>query len=100
VALPAYFTDTYFNGGWLGLQGTSWSSPAYVALQLELNEAKGSRFGWVNKNIYSVFKLSAYTDFYDVTSGSNGGFSAKAGYDNVSGIGSPIGQALATDSNF
>jgi kumamolisin len=100
VALPAFFTDTYFNGGWLGLQGTSWSSPAYVALQLELNEAKGNRFGWVNKNIYSAFKLSAYTNFHDVTTGSNGGFNAKTGYDNVSGIGSPIGQALATDSNF
>jgi kumamolisin len=100
VALPAYFTDTYFNGGFLGLQGTSWSSPAYVALQLELNEAKSSRFGWVNNNIYSVFKLSKYADFYDVTRGSNGGFKAKAGYDNVSGIGSPKGETLATDSNF
>lgn len=100
VALPAYFTDTYFNGGFLGLQGTSWSSPAYVALQLELNEAKSSRFGWVNNNIYSVFKLSKYADFYDVTRGSNGGFKAKAGYDNVTGIGSPKGETLATDSNF
>jgi kumamolisin len=100
VALPAFFTDTYFNGGFLGLQGTSWSSPAYVALQLEINEAKGSRFGWVNNNIYSVFKLSKYADFYDVTRGSNGGFSAKAGYDNVTGIGSPKGETLATDSNF
>ena len=100
VALPAYYTDTYFNGGWIGLQGTSWSSPAYVALQLEFNEAKGSRFGLVNTNIYSVFKLSKYHDFYDVTKGSNGGFNAKAGYDNVSGIGSPKGETLATDSNF
>jgi kumamolisin len=100
VALPAYFTDTFFKGGWVALQGTSWSSPAYVALQLEINEAKSSRFGWVNNNIYSVFKTSAYTDFFDVTKGSNGGFSAKTGYDNVTGIGSPKGQALATDSNF
>ena len=100
LALPAYYTDTYFNGGWVGLQGTSWSSPEYVALQLELNEAKSSRFGWGNINIYSVFKASGYTDFYDVTKGSNGGFRAKVGYDDVTGIGSPKGETLATDSSF
>src|SRR5258707_5993438 len=53
VALPAFFTDTFVSGGLLGLQGAAWSSPAYVALQLEINEAKSSRFGWVNNNIYS-----------------------------------------------
>jgi kumamolisin len=100
LAFPAFFTDTFVNGGWEGLQGTSWSSPIYVALQLEINQVKGSRFGWVNPNIYSVFKNSAYTDFYDVTNGSNGQFSAKKGFDNVTGIGSPKGETLATDPNL
>ena len=100
VAYPAYYTDTYVSGGWVGLQGTSWSSPIYVALQLEINQVKGKRFGWVNPNIYSVFKKSAYTDFYDVTQGNNGQYKAKAGYDNVTGIGSPIGETLATDPNL
>ena len=101
LAFPAYYTDTFVNGGWVGLQGTSWSSPTYVALQLEINQVKGKRLGWVNSAIYSVFKKEAYaTDFYDVTQGSNGEYSAKAGYDNVSGIGSPIGDALATDPNL
>src|SRR5260370_24525849 len=53
VALPAFFTDTFVSGGWLGLQGTSWSSPPYVALQLHINETKSSRFGWVNHKKYS-----------------------------------------------
>jgi kumamolisin len=62
---------------------------------------KGSRLGWVNSAIYNVFKKEGYaTDFYDVTHGSNGQYSAKTGYDNVSGIGSPIGEALATDPNL
>jgi kumamolisin len=101
VAFPAYYTDTFVNGGWTGLQGTSWSSPIYVALQLEINQVKGVRLGWVNSAIYSVFKTEGYaTDFYDVTKGSNGQYSAKTGYDNVSGIGSPIGEALATDPNL
>jgi kumamolisin len=101
VAFPAYYTDTFVSGGWAGLQGTSWSSPTYVALQLEINQVKGTRLGWVNSAIYSVFKKEGYaTDFYDVTTGSNGKYSAKTGYDNVTGIGSPIGEALATDPNL
>jgi kumamolisin len=101
LAFPAYYTDTFVSGGWAGLEGTSWSSPTYVALQLEINQVKGTRLGWVNPAIYSVFKKEHYaTDFYDVTTGSNGGYSAKKGYDNVTGIGSPIGEALATDPNL
>jgi kumamolisin len=101
LAFPARYTDTFVKGGWVGLQGTSWSSPIYVALQLEINEVKGQRLGWVNSAIYSVFKKEHYaTDFYDVTKGSNGEYSAKTGYDNVTGIGSPIGEALATDPNL
>jgi hypothetical protein len=71
-----------------------------VALQLEINQTKGSRFGWVNNNVYSAFASSGYTDFYDVTRGNNTGFNAKAGYDNVTGIGSPKGQTIATDPAF
>jgi kumamolisin len=101
LAFPAYYTDTFVSGGWVGLEGTSWSSPTYVALQLEINQVKGTRLGWVNSAIYRVFKGEGYTtDFYDVTQGSNGEYSAKTGYDNVSGIGSPIGEALATDPNL
>lgn len=101
LAFPAYYTDTFVSGAWVNLEGTSWSSPTYVALQLEINQVKGERLGWVNSAIYSVFKTERYaTDFYDVTKGSNGEYSAKTGYDNVSGIGSPIGEALATDPKF
>jgi kumamolisin len=101
VAFPAYYTDTFVGGGWTGLEGTSWSSPTYVALQLEINQVKGTRLGWVNSAIYRVFKKEGYaTDFYDVTKGSNGKYGAKTGYDNVTGIGSPIGEALATDPNL
>jgi kumamolisin len=100
LAFPAYYTDTYVSGGWVGLEGTSWSSPTYVALQLEINQIKGTRLGFVNPDIYNAFAKSGYKDFYDVTEGSNGEYKAKVGYDNVSGIGSPIGQTLATDPNL
>ena len=101
VAFLAYYTDTYVSGGWENLEGTSWSSPTYVALQLGNNQEKGTRMGWVNWAIYNVFLAEGYSsDFYDVTVGSNGLYNAVPGYDNVTGIGSPIGQALATDANF
>ncbi|MBV8279774.1 MAG: S53 family peptidase, partial [Verrucomicrobia bacterium] len=101
LAFPADYTDTYVSGGWVPLQGTSWSSPTYVALQVEINQVKGKRLGWVNPAIYSVFKKEKYaTDFYDVTQGSNGEYNAKKGYDNVTGIGSPKGEALAKDPNL
>ncbi len=94
VAFPSYYTDTFVSGGWVGLQGTSWSSPTYVGLQLEINQIKSQRFGLVNTNLYQVFSASGYTNFHDITAGNNGKYRAKSGYDNVTGIGSPKGFTL------
>lgn len=38
--------------------------------------------------IYSVAGAAYSADFLDITSGSNGGYSAKTGYDYVTGLGS------------
>jgi subtilase family serine protease len=95
LAFPSRFADIFEGGHWLAIEGTSWSSPIYVALQLEVNQVQGSRFGWVNPSIYSLFKGSGYAHFFDVTKGSNGNFDAKKGYDNVTGIGSPRADAFA-----
>jgi kumamolisin len=90
ISFPAYYTDTFVSGGWVGLQGTSWSSPTYVACQLEMNQMRNQRFGLVNTNIYKVQQRN----FHDIAHGSNGGYSAKIGYDNVTGRGSPRGYIL------
>lgn len=100
VAYPAEGADIVLNGQWTLIDGTSWSSPTYVALQLELNQVKHRRAGWVNHSIYQVFKKSGYKDFYPIKRGSNGSYNAAYGYNNVCGIGSPIGEALATDPTF
>jgi kumamolisin len=43
----------------------------------------------VNSFIYPIGEGSLYdTVFHDITSGNNGGYSAKTGYDEVSGWGS------------
>ena len=88
----------FFNSSWAGpIGGTSWSSPAFCALQTEINQKQNSRNGFVNTRIYNVFKGKGYADFHDVTSGNNGSYSAGAGYDLVTGIGSPRGWTLAGD---
>lgn len=91
ISYPSYYTDTYVSGGWVGLEGTSWSSPTYVGLQLEINQIHSERFGLVNASIYPVSE----SNFHDIAHGSNGEYSAKKGYDNVTGRGSPRGWELA-----
>ena len=50
----------------------------------------GSTVGFINPAIYTIGLGSSYgTDFHDITSGSNGAYSAEKGYDLVTGWGSP-----------
>lgn len=109
IAMPAAYDDFYFTGGssnGLGLiWGTSWASPIYVAMQTEINEACGA--SWGINTMYNTFGHVGYADFIDVTSGTNtwtnyyystyDGYNAATGFDNVSGIGMPLGMAIAVD---
>ncbi len=93
VALPGVGVVVY-NSGALEVDGTSWSCPQFTALIAEASELHGTKFGYVLPQIYSIFGGN-YTNYTDVTSGSNGAYSAKAGYDQVTGIGAPKGWAWA-----
>ena len=98
---PATGTAFYFGSGgasanWNGpLGGTSWACPIYSALQTEINQRQNARAGFVNPRIYKAFANNGYNAFHDVTSGSNGAFSAHTGFDDVTGIGSPKGYFLS-----
>jgi hypothetical protein len=96
IALPGVGVAVYAasQGGWLKEDGTSWSSPEFVAFMAEVNQLHGTHFGFVNPTLYSVFNNS-YTDYTDVTSGTNGAYNAVTGYDLVTGIGAPKGWTLA-----
>ena len=51
----------------------------------------GSTVGFINPTIYTIGLGSSYgADFHDITSGSNGAYSAETGYDLVTGWGSPM----------
>lgn len=96
VSLPGVDVSIYVGGTDYDADGTSWSSPAFVALLAEASQLHGAKgFGYVNPAIYGLFTSGGYADFTDVKVGNNGYYSAKTGYDQVTGIGAPKGYAFA-----
>ncbi|MHB8481050.1 MAG: protease pro-enzyme activation domain-containing protein [Vulcanimicrobiaceae bacterium] len=95
VSLPGVGVMVYANGAPEQVDGTSWASPEFCAFMAEVNELHNADSGFVNPTLYSIFQNTGYTDFTDVTTGSNGAYSAGSGYDLVTGIGAPQGWALA-----
>ncbi len=75
------------NGTWQQYGGTSLSSPLFVGSWARIQSANNARLGFPASWIYShgVQNTSAY---HDVTSGSNGGYSAATGWDYTTGFGS------------
>ena len=93
----AYFV---YNGTVSEVGGTSWSAPTFAGFLAliqqgrTLNTPARGPVGFLNPRIYPLI-LSA--NFFDVTSGSNTGYSAGTGYDMVTGVGVPnIGTFLTT----
>ena len=97
ISLPFDPVAVYTGSGFGSYLGTSWSSPAAVALFVETNELHGSKIGWVNPSLYSVFAASGYSaDYTPCTSGNNIAYSCAAShYNQAAGIGAPKGFALA-----
>ena len=82
-----------------GYVGTSFATPrwaGFLALaNQQASQAGNTSIGFINPILYSVGSSGNYgTDFHDITSGSNGSFSAGTNYDLVTGLGSPNGQAM------
>jgi len=96
-SLPFFPVAVYTGGSWGEYLGTSWSSPASVALILEANELHSTKLGWIDPTVYSLFKSTGYSTYYTpCTSGNNGAYSCNASqYNQAAGIGAPKGWALA-----
>jgi kumamolisin len=77
--------------------GTSWSAPTWAAFCALLNQGRAaqghSALGLFNAKLYSLLLT---TSFHDITSGSNGAYSAGVGYDECTGVGTPNLGALLT----
>ena len=98
-------TDNFFcaNGGcFIGVGGTSLAAPRWAGfLALANEQANGMMVGFLNPTIYALGQSSNYSStFHDITSGNNfnGGspnlFSDVAGFDLVTGWGSPNDSGL------
>ncbi|NDD30620.1 MAG: hypothetical protein EB084_20360, partial [Proteobacteria bacterium] len=93
--VPVYMTTPYYGQtGWFGLGGTSAGSPQWAAICAIANQARvaagASTINGANNLLYT-FNQGA---FRDITAGSNGGFNAAAGYDLVTGLGSPTADTI------
>jgi kumamolisin len=71
--------------------GTSFAAPMWAAYIALVNQQLApSTIGFINPTIYAQNVTSSYAaDFHDITSGTSGSYSAVAGYDLVTGWGSP-----------
>jgi kumamolisin len=62
-----------------------------------LAQGTSQRFGLLQTAVYAgITPGTDVTGFHDITSGSNGAYSAGPGWDACSGLGSPDGTALLT----
>lgn len=88
---PVYITIGA-SSFWIGVDGTSTGAPewaGFLALVNEGREGHGKKpVGYLNPIIYGMSDADRAETFNDVTTGSNGAFSAGPGWDAVTGWGS------------
>ena len=73
--------------------GTSAVAPLMSGLVALLNQELGKPVGFWNPQLYQAIGTTA---FRDITSGNNGTYAAAKGWDACSGLGVPVGTALAS----
>jgi kumamolisin len=90
--------DTGYNvlvdGEQIVVGGTSAVAPLWAGLVALLNQQLNTRLGFINPALYALPEPG--TGFNDITQGNNGSYSAGPGWDPCTGLGSPVGTALAT----
>jgi kumamolisin len=82
------------DGDSIVVGGTSAVAPLWAGLVALLNQQLGTRVGFLQPALYGFAEPS--NGFNDITDGDNGSYSAGPGWDPCTGLGSPIGTALAT----
>jgi len=99
---PSTGVAVYFNGRWGQAGGTSLGSPAWAgiwALIREDAQKAGKQVGTAPTVLYRVANSPSYVQaFDDITSGSNGRYKAKPGWDAVTGWGTPRVSGLAASA--
>src|SRR5262249_11708334 len=100
VAVYDSYNNTDNSGPWVAVGGTSVGAPAIAGLIAIANQGRvlagATTLDGPGQALPALCAISP-PDFNDVTHGNNGVFSAKTGYDEVTGMGSPKAQFLAAD---
>jgi kumamolisin len=92
---PASGYEVLVDGESTVIGGTSAVAPLWAGLLARINQSIGKPAGYLNPLLYSpTADAGTSAAFHDVTSGSNGGYSAAPGWDPCTGLGSPNGAAL------
>ena len=74
--------------------GTSAVAPLMAGLVARLNQQAGKAIGFLNPMLYAQAESAGA--FHDVTQGNNGAYTAGAGWDACTGLGSPDGAKLSS----
>ena len=86
------------SGPWMRSGGTSLAAPIWAALVAIADQGRasagGSALDGVSQVIPSLYGLPA-ADFHDVTTGGNGAFASVPGYDQSTGLGTPVASLIA-----
>lgn len=91
---PTTGYDTLVDGQSGVIGGTSAVAPLWAGLIALVNEGLGQPAGFINPLLYQ--NAGTAGDFNDIISGNNGAYSAGAGWDPCTGLGSPVGTRVAT----
>ncbi len=94
--------DNPTNAPWSGEGGTSLGSPVWAGLIALADQGRVAAGSSLLDTDSSTQALSAIyslpqQDFHDVTSGSNKSYSAEPGFDQVTGLGTPVANLLVPD---
>lgn len=71
--------------------GTSAAAPLWAALIARINQGLGTSCGFLNTLLYTKFSTGVLRD---ITTGSNGAYTAGPGWDACTGLGTPNGEQL------
>ncbi len=94
----AVYSLAYGRASWYQVGGTSIGTPQWASLTAIADQARllagGTVFSGSQQILTALYGMSG--DFHDITSGNNG-YMAGAGYDLVTGLGSPLANVLVHD---
>jgi kumamolisin len=97
VADPQPGDQVIVDGRSLVIGGTSAVAPLWAGLVCRLAQLAGRSFGLAQPALYAGAAPGVVpAGFRDITSGANGAYTARAGWDACTGLGVPVGSALQT----